>query len=103
MRGRRTSDRTQIASRHRRPSTQYFAESMGLRARRPFRPGLVLALLTLVGAVVRLGGLTAQSFWLDEFLWTQNSTGSVGGIFRLADGYPPLFGMIVHGLMEAGL
>lgn len=76
---------------------------MALRTRRPFRPGLVLALLTLVGAVVRLGGLTAQSFWLDEYLWTQNSVGSVGDIFRLADGYPPLFGIIVHGLMQAGL
>ena len=76
---------------------------MGLRARRPFRPGLVLALLTLVSAVVRLGGLTAQSFWLDEYLWTQNSVGSVGDIFRLADGYPPLYGIIVHGLMRAGL
>jgi uncharacterized membrane protein len=76
---------------------------MGLRARRPFRSGLVLALLTLVGAVVRLGGLTAQSFWLDEYLWTQNSAGSVGDIFRLADGYPPLYGIIVHGMMQAGL
>ncbi|HEY2385396.1 MAG TPA: glycosyltransferase family 39 protein [Candidatus Binatia bacterium] len=76
---------------------------MGLRVRRPFRPGLILALLTLVGAVVRVGGLTAQSFWLDEYLWTQNSTGSVGDIFRLADGYPPLFGIIVHGMMQAGL
>ncbi len=76
---------------------------MVLRARRPFRPGLVLILLTLVGAVVRFGGLTAQSFWLDEYLWTQNSVGSIDDIFHLADGYPPLFGVVVHTMMAAGL
>jgi uncharacterized membrane protein len=57
----------------------------------------------LVAAAVRFGSLTAQSFWLDEYLWTQNSAGSVHDILRLADGYPPLYGLIVKALMRAGL
>lgn len=77
---------------------------MGSRAhRRPFRPRLLLALLVVVAAIVRFGGLTSQSFWLDEYLWTQSSALSAGAIVRLADGYPPLFGLLVHGLLSAGL
>lgn len=76
---------------------------MGLRCQRPFRPRLLLALVTLVAAVVRFGGLTAQSFWLDEYLWTQSAAGTVRDIFRLADGYPPLFGLLVHAQLGVGL
>jgi uncharacterized membrane protein len=76
---------------------------MRSRLHPPFRPRLLLALLTLVAAVVRFGGLTAQSFWLDEYLWTQSAAGSVHDILRLADGYPPLFGLLVHAQLRAGL
>ncbi|MBI3769988.1 MAG: glycosyltransferase family 39 protein [Deltaproteobacteria bacterium] len=76
---------------------------MGSRRQAPFRPHLLLVLLTLVAAIVRFGDLTAQSFWLDEYLWTRNAAGSVRDILRLGDGYPPLFGLLVHAQLQAGL
>lgn len=63
----------------------------------------VAALASVLGGVARFGSIERQSLWIDEFLWTRLGSRSFNEILFAPDGYPPLFGLIVHGLQEAGL
>ncbi len=58
--------------------------------------------LTGLAAAIRLVGLGQQSLWLDEFLWSEMAHERLGDIFWVGDGYPPLYGWILHGLVRAG-
>src|SRR5581483_3456982 len=63
----------------------------------------LVVLATAVGAALRLGGLDAQSFWTDEHIWSVTAARPPTEIMRLPDGYPPLYGLLLHVLVSAGL
>lgn len=63
----------------------------------------VLVLATTVGAAVRLIGLDAQSLWIDEYLWSVLGSKGLATIVHNPDGYPPLYGALIHFLLHAGL
>jgi Dolichyl-phosphate-mannose-protein mannosyltransferase len=65
--------------------------------------GYVAMYAFLIGGIARLGALARQSLWIDEFLWTRLASKSVEEIVFAADGYPPLFGLVIRGLQEIGL
>lgn len=62
-----------------------------------------VAALTGLAAAVRLVGLGHQSLWLDEFLWSELARERFGDIFWVGDGYPPLYGWMLHVLTRFGL
>ena len=72
--------------------------------RPPFegRVALAVAALTLLGAALRLHGLTTQSLWLDECLSVEGAARPARLILSYGDGEPPLYLLIVHGLLASG-
>lgn len=64
-------------------------------------PGVLV--VTALAIFCRLRGLAEQSLWLDEYIWTTTAAREAGFIVRLSDGYPPLYGLVVHLLVAAGL
>lgn len=65
--------------------------------------GVLSILLTLGAAWARLVGLTAQSFWLDEYLSAQLAAERASAILTRADGEAPLYPLMLHGMVRAGL
>ena len=63
---------------------------------------LVVAAATLVGAAIRLFGLDHNALWIDEYLSVRNALLPAPAILPLPDGYPPLFDLTLHGLIQFG-
>jgi len=64
---------------------------------------MLLLLFVLAAAVVPFVGLGSQSFWLDEFLSAQLAAEPFAVILTRADGEAPLYPLLLHGLVRAGL
>ena len=60
--------------------------------------GLWLALC--LGAASRIGFLNAQSFTMDEVTELYIAKGSLNQIVHTADGFPPLYHLLLHGWLE---
>ena len=65
---------------------------------------LALLALTALGGSLRFIGLAAQSFWVDEYLWTRTAMlSSLRRIVLLDDGYPPTMALLFRAMTSLGL
>jgi mannosyltransferase len=65
------------------------------------RRALKIASIMVLAAALRLWGLQAQSLTMDEIADIASTTQSLGGIIHARDGFPPLYGVLLHGWITA--
>jgi uncharacterized membrane protein len=51
----------------------------------------------VLAAGLRLWGLQSQSLTMDEIADIGWATRSIGGVIHARDGFPPLYGLLLHG------
>ena len=66
-------------------------------ARRAFAIACVMVLATLV----RVWGLQSQSLTMDEIADVSSASQSLSSVIHVRDGFPPLYGLLVHGSLAA--
>src|SRR5262249_12750678 len=83
------------------------AEKSAARGRSPRfvrRVDIVLVAIVILAVVLRLWGLGRQSFWYDEWLTTEATTGGLVDAFRHAanrEGIPPTYFALLWGWVRA--
>jgi uncharacterized membrane protein len=65
------------------------------------RRALEIAGIMVLAAALRLWGLQAQSLTMDEVADISWATHSIGGVIHARDGFPPLYGLLLHGWLTA--
>jgi Dolichyl-phosphate-mannose-protein mannosyltransferase len=65
------------------------------------KPGRFLPLILALGVALRVWGLGVQSFTMDEITELELARLSLRGVITAADGFPPLYSMLLHGWLSA--
>jgi len=62
---------------------------------------LAIAGIIVLAALIRVWGLRSQSLTMDEIADIASASQSLGGVLHVRDGFPPLYGLLVHGWLAA--
>ena len=68
---------------------------------REARRGLAIACVMVLAALLRVWGLQSQSLTMDEIADISSASQSLGSVIHVRDGFPPLYGLLVHGWLAA--
>jgi len=68
---------------------------------REARRGLAIACVMVLAALLRVWGLQSQSLTMDEIADISSASQSLGDVIHVRDGFPPLYGLLVHGWLTA--
>lgn len=60
-----------------------------------------IACIIVLATLLRVWGLRSQSLTMDEIADISSASQSLGGIIHVRDGFPPLYGLLVHGWLAA--
>jgi hypothetical protein len=103
--------RTRDISRHERfaPMTSLASRPVSLETparvshppeREPLR-AFAIACIIVLAALLRVWGLRSQSLTMDEIADISSASQWLGSVIHVRDGFPPLYGLLVHGWLAA--